>query len=58
MNNDGWLTRDELAKSLRKGIRGAITVLKKEVPDISPEELLVCYFKMTIQKIKSKILEN
>ena len=43
LNNDGILTREELSQSLRKGIRGAISVLKKEVPDLSPEELLVCY---------------
>ena len=43
LNNDGFVSREELAKSLRKSIRGSIIVLKREHPDISPEELMV-YF--------------
>lgn len=44
LNNDGELSREELAKSLRKGIRGSLNVLRKEYPDITPEELLVSLF--------------
>merc|ERR1711862_410346 len=40
LNNDGFVSREELAKSLRKSIRGSIIVLKREHPDISPEELM------------------
>lgn len=49
LNNDGELTREELAKSLRKGIRGATTILKREYPDISPEELMVCFQRCKVQ---------